>query len=158
MFKVLGHDLQPAPVVDPSSIIAPAADGRLTLKAADAEIHGNSPVYEHDGEKDQIGYWDDPKDYVSWTFKADKAGSYDVAVTYSCQSGAEGSRFTVEVAAQRLAGTSKPTQSWSAYRTDSLGKLSFPKPGTYVLSVKPCATSSWKVIGLKHVKLSPLRQ
>ncbi len=157
VFRVLGRDLKPAPVIDPSSAIVPARDGRLTFKAADAEIHGGSPQYEHDGEKDQIGYWDDPKDYVSWTFKAAKAGSYDVAVTYSCSPGAEGSRFTVEVADQRLAGTSKPTRSWSTYRTESLGKLSFPKPGTYVLAVKPCAESSWKVIGLKRVALCPVR-
>jgi alpha-L-fucosidase len=158
VFKVLGQDLRPVPVVDASSIIAPAADGRLTLKAADAEIHGTSPLYEQGGGKDQIGTWDDPNDYVSWRFKADKAGPYDVAVTYSCQPGAEGSRFTVDVADQQLVGTSKPTQSWSTYRADSLGKVSFPKPGTYVLAVKPCAESSWKVIGLKRVSLSPARQ
>ena len=157
-FKVLGQDLKPAPVVDASSALGPATDGRLTLKAAEAEIHGNSPQYEQGGEKDQIGYWDDPKDYVSWTFKTDKAGPYNVAITYSCQSGAEGSRFTVEVADQRLTGTSQPTQSWSTYRTESLGRISLQKPGTYVLAVKPCATSSWKVIGLKHVNLCPLRQ
>jgi alpha-L-fucosidase len=157
-FKVLGQHLQPVPIVDAAAIIKPAKNGRFVLKAADAEIHGSSPQYEHDGEKDQIGYWDDPRDHVSWTFKTDKAGSYDVAITYSCQPGAEGSRFTVEAADQKLAAASKPTQSWSTYRTDSLGKLSFSKPGTYVLAVKPCVAPHWNVIGLKRVDLCPARQ
>ena len=99
------------------------------LTAAEAEIHGNSPQYEQGGEKDQIGFWADPQDYVSWTVKADKAGEYDVAVTYSCQPGAEGSRFTVEVADQKLSGTSRPTQSWSTYRPNRSARSRSQRPG-----------------------------
>jgi alpha-L-fucosidase len=156
VFKIAGDNLKPAPVVEETPAIAPAADGRFTLQAADAEIHGSSPRYEQDGDKDQIGFWADPQDYVSWTLKVDKPGAYDVAVTYSCQPGAEGSRFTVEVADQKLAGTSKPTQSWSTYRTESLGKIVLAKPGTYPLAVKPSAEPAWRVIGLKNVVGSPL--
>ena len=52
----------------------PGGDGRIVLPANEAEIHGNTPQYEHDGEKDQIGFWADPNDYVSWDIKVAKAG------------------------------------------------------------------------------------
>ena len=152
--KISGVDLKPAPL-PPALPIGPAADGKLTLPASEAEIHGASPRYESGGGKDQIGFWANPQDFVSWNIQIVKAGAYDVAVTYSCQPGSEGSRFTVEVNGQKLLGTSQPTQSWSTYRTESLGKLSFEKPGTLVLAVKPAAEPAWKVIGLKSITLAP---
>ncbi|MGA2035010.1 MAG: alpha-L-fucosidase [Thermoguttaceae bacterium] len=93
--KVIGDHLQPAPLSARETAIQPGRDGKIVLPASEAEIHGNTPQYEQSGEKDQIGFWADPNDFVSWNCKIDKAGAYDVAVTYSCQPGAEGSRFTV---------------------------------------------------------------
>jgi alpha-L-fucosidase len=152
--KILGGNLEPVPLPKSETAIQPGRDGRIVLPANEAEIHGNTPQYEQGGEKDQIGFWADRNDYVSWNFTVAKAGSYDIAVTYSCQPGAEGSRFTVEVAGQKLVATSKPTQSWATYRTESLGKIVLAKPGLYVLSVKPSAETVWKVIGLKSVTLA----
>ncbi len=154
VLKLVGGDLKPAPL-PPAPPIGPAADGKLSLPAAEAEIHGTSPQYESGGEKDQIGFWANPQDFVSWNIRSATAGAYGVAITYSCQPGVEGSQFTVEVGDQKLLGTSKPTQSWSTYRTDPLGKLSFEKPGTSVLADKPAAEPAWKVIGLKNVTLAP---
>jgi alpha-L-fucosidase len=151
--KILGGTLEPVPLPKSETAIQPGRDGKIVLPAREAEISGNTPQYEQGGEKDQIGYWADPHDYVSWNFKAAKAGTYDVAITYSCQPGAEGSRFTVEAADQKLLGTSKPTQSWSTYRTESLGTITLAKPGVYTLAVKPDTGATWKVIGLKSVTL-----
>jgi len=153
--KILGDNLEPVPLPKSETAIRPGHDGRIVLPASEAEIHGNTPQYEQGGEKDQIGFWADRNDYVSWNFKVAEAGSYGVTVTYSCQPGAEGSRFTVEAAGQKLVATSKPTQSWSTYRTESLGKIRLARPGIYALSVKPGAETTWKVIGLKSVALVP---
>jgi len=151
-FKISAGDLQPVPVVFDNSI-APDAAGRSALAAADAEIHGTTPQYEHGGGKDQIGCWADAKDFVSWNFKVTKPGTYSVAVTYSCA--APGSAFCVEVGNQKLAGRSASTGSWATYRTDQLGQLTFDRPGTYTLAVKPQPDTKWKVIGLKSVILTP---
>ena len=136
VLKILGDNLQPASVPGSETAILPG-DGKIVFSASDAEIHGDTPQYEHDGQKDQIGCWADAADFVSWNLKVAKAGVYDVAVTYSCQPGAEGSRFTIEVGDQKLVGTSKPTQSWSTYRSEPLGKISLAKAGVYLLAVKP---------------------
>ena len=156
VLKIQGRDLQPAPLPPPPGI-GPEVGGKFILRASDANIHGDTPQYEKGGDKDQIGHWADPQDYVSWDLQVTPAGSYDVTITYSCQPGAEGSRFTVEVAGQKLTADSKPTQSWSTYRTESLGKITFEKPGSYALAVKPSADPKWRVIGLKDITLSPVR-
>ncbi len=151
-FKITAGDLLPVPVVYDNSI-TPDAAGRITLPADAAEIHGTTPKYEHGGGKDQIGCWADAKDYVSWNFKVTKPGTFAVAVTYSCA--APGSAFAVEVGAQKLAGKSASTGSWATYRTDNLGTLTFDKPGSYTLAVKPKSPPKWNSIGLKAVTLKP---
>jgi len=154
--KVIGDNLEPAPLPKSETAIQPGRDGKIVLPASEAEISGNTPQYEKDGEKDQIGFWADPHDFISWNVKAAKPGDYDVAVTYSCAPGAEGSRFSVVVADQKLVGTSQPTQSWSTYRTESLGRVTLARPGIHTLAVKP-DIERWKVIGLKSVILTPVK-
>ena len=152
--KISAGDLKPVPVVYESSI-SPGSDGRIVLPAAEAEIHGNTPKYDHGGGKDQIGSWAEAEDFVSWHLKVTKPGTFSVDVTYSCATYAPGSAFTVEVGGQTLTGKSASTGSWATYRTDKLGTLKLDKPGNYTLAVKPKAEPKWKVIGLKSVTLTP---
>ena len=77
--KVCGGDLKPAPL-PPAPPIGPATDGKLSLPAAEAEIHGTSPQYESGGEQDQIGFWANPQDFVSWNIRIAKVGAYDVGL------------------------------------------------------------------------------
>jgi alpha-L-fucosidase len=154
--RIIGTGLKPAPVPVAANVIMPQADGRILCRATDATIHGNSPQYEEGGGKDQIGYWGDPHDFVSWEIKLTKPGTFAVSVTYSCNPGAEGSEFLVEVSGQNLIGSSKPTGSWAEHITESLGQVTLDQPGTITLSVKPKTDKApWKVIGLKSIMLTP---
>ena len=155
-FRIDGAGLQPAPVVADVSIEVDAG-GRFVLRAGEATIHGDSPRYEEGGGKDQIGYWGDPKDFVSWDLRVAASGSFAVEITYSCAAGAAGSEFVVEAGGQALTGKSVSTGSWADYRTDKLGTLTFDKPGTVTLAVRPKAEPKWKVIGLKSVTIEPAR-
>ena len=155
VLKIAGQDLKPAPTAGETTVVLPQPDGRLLLRAVDATIHGDSPQYESGGGKDNIGYWGNARDYVSWEMKLAAPGSYDVEVAYSCQNGAEGSEYAVSVAEQALIGKSKPTGSWASFTTEKLGTLKFDQAGTYTLSVKPKTPPDWKVIGLKSVTLVP---
>jgi len=153
VFKISAGDLNPVPVVYDGSI-APDADGRYVLTAAEATIHGDTPRYEHTETKDQIGCWAKAEDFVSWNIKLAKPGTFAVEVTYSCD--APGSAFAVEASGQTLAGKSESTGSWETYSTDNLGTIKLDQPGTITLAVKPKAEPKWKVIGLKAVVLHPV--
>ena len=152
--KIAGADLKPAPVVQESAITQ-QADGRIVLRAADAEIHGHTPQYETGGGKDNIGFWGDPQDYVSWDFKVVRPGTFRVDIAYSCQNGAEGSEFTIEAGGGKLVGKSKATGTWATFATETLGTLKLDKAGLSALVVKPKSEPKWKVIGLKSITLSP---
>ena len=133
----------------------PGPDGRIVLVAAEASIHGASPQYESGGGKDNIGFWGDPKDYVSWDVEFPAAGEYEVEMAYSCAAGCEGSRFEVSAGGSPLVGTSKSTGAWNAFTKERLGVLRIDAAGRRTVSVKPLAEPKWKVIGLRSVTLVP---
>ena len=154
--SVVVLEIEGPPQVDLS--IWPQADGKIVLRAAEATIHGVSPRYESGGGKDNIGYWQDPNDYVAWEFKSRKPGVYRVEIVYSCQAGAEGSEFIVGLGNQLLSGKSKSTGDWSKFTTEELGTLKIGEDGIYMLTVKPKAEPKWKVIGLQAVMLTPVKK
>ncbi len=153
-FRILGDRLQPAPIV--AAAIRPQADGRIVLRANDATIHGASPRYEVGGGKDNIGYWGDPNDFVSWKLQVPRPGNYTVEVVYSCDAGVAGSEFTVELAGQQVRGRSRSTGSWAVFTKENLGALKLDQPGRCTLAVRPRPEPPWKVIGLQSVTLAPL--
>ncbi len=146
-------NLEPV-VVRESSVIAPTENGVITLPADLAIIHGNTPQYEYGGGKDDIGYWSDPNDYVSWKFEVKAVGVYSLNISYSCEPDATGSLFNVETAGQSFIGKSFSTGSWSAFKSEYLRDITFEKPGVYELSVKPVTPPQWRVIGLHSVTLT----
>jgi alpha-L-fucosidase len=153
--SVVVVELDGAPVIDATA--RQANDGTISLRAVEAMIHGATPRYETGSGKDNIGFWGDPKDYVSWDIKVTAPGTFGVRVVYSCEKGCEGSRYDIEVAGQKLAATSKATGSWATFAPNDLGTLTIDKAGAYTLSVKPRADPQWKVIGLRSIVLTPVR-
>ena len=152
VLKIAGHDLKPAPLPVPPPIQA-GPDGRIVLPAIKADLHGASPAY--DDIKDNIGWWGNSDDFVSWAFQVTRPGRYAVEIAYSCADGQEGSEFVVGVGDQALAGRSTPTGSWATHQTVRLGTVLLDKAGLTTLTVKPKAPPAWKVIGLRSVTLIP---
>ena len=135
-----------------------AKDGSITFQAADAKVHGTSARYESGGGKDNIGYWTNPNDYVTWAFEVTTPGTFNVEVTFACPQGVAGSEYTLSVAEQELAGTVTNTGSWTNFVTEKLGILKLTKPGTYTLSVKPKTMPRSAVMNLKSVMLVPIKK
>jgi alpha-L-fucosidase len=132
-----------------------AKDGSVTLRAADAIVHGHTARYESGGGKDNIGYWTDPADYVTWGFRVNVPGTFDVKITYACDNGVGGSEYTVAIAEQEFGGTVRGTGNWAAFVTQKLGTVKIGKTGTYTLSVKPKTMPHSAVMNLKSVTLMP---
>jgi len=135
-----------------------AKDGAITFQAEDARVHGTSARYESGGGKDNIGYWSNPSDYVTWPFEVTKPGTFNVEVTFACTQGAAGSEYTISVAEQELAGKVTDTGSWTNFATEKLGTLKITKAGTYTLSLKPKTMPGSAVMNLKSVMLVPIKK
>jgi alpha-L-fucosidase len=140
-------------VVNPS--LAQAADGSITLPAAEAVVHGQTARYESGHGKDNIGFWTNPKDQVSWEFAVKKPGKFQVLVTYACEPGAGGSTFSIVVGDQKLSGKVEETGSWTQFVEKRLGELRLPGAGRFTLTVTPETMPRGAVMNLKAVTLRP---
>jgi alpha-L-fucosidase len=143
-----------APSVLPFAV-APEADGSLSLRAADATIHGETAKYERGEKKNNIGMWTDSSDWVDWMVKTVKLGKYEVRVVYGCPENSAGSTYTVSVDGQETHGVVAPTASWDDYKTETIGTVSIDTPGRHSVSVKPTQKPSLAVMNLREVILLP---
>jgi len=135
----------------------PAADGSITLAAAEATVHGDAAHYESGGGKDNIGFWTKQDDWVSWDFEATGAGKYEVEVTFACEEAAAGSQYTVAVGQSKISGKVEPTGAWNKFVTRKLGIVEIAQAGRQTLSVKADDMPHGAVMNLKAVKLIPAK-
>ncbi|GMV35954.1 MAG: hypothetical protein AMXMBFR61_04620 [Fimbriimonadales bacterium] len=143
------------PVVVEAVPILQRPSGVVTLRAAEAEILGDTARYEKGDGKDNIGFWTSEKDSVRWAFELRRPGRYTVDVLYACEDGSAGSEFEVRVGTAAVRGRVAGTGGWAAFRTLTLGELELRTPGTLTLEVRPLSKPGAAVLNLQLVRLSP---
>jgi len=145
----------PPQVTDTTLVIRPAPDGTLSLLAADAEIHGQTAQYEQGGGKNNIGYWINREDYVTWTCAFPKGGNFDLRITYACPPESQGSEISVGTDPQHAAtGVVRSTGSWTDFQEVSLGQLSV-SAGRQTVTVRALSMPRGAVMNLQKVVLTP---
>jgi len=151
--SVIALEFAKMPEVDET--IYPKADGRVYLPAVFADIHGRRARYESGGGLDNIGYWTDKRDWVSWDFVTRKPGKYDLELTYACTDGNAGSEYVVAVGKNKLAGKVDSTGGWKKFKTIKLGTVELAA-GRHTLSVKPKTMPHGAVMNLRRIVLRPV--
>jgi hypothetical protein len=140
----------PAPEGQP---IVQAGDLSITLHARDATVHGVTLRYEFRPDKNTLGYWSNPGDWVSWDFDLKKPGKFIVFV----MQGSPGSKdIQIAVADQTLNWTTKNTGSFHTFTFLQVGTLTFDTPGVKTLTLKPAKTATGFVMDLRQVILLPV--
>ena len=139
------------PEVD-ETVLKQAADGSIALPAADADLYGGVQ-YESGNGKDNVGFWTDPGDYVSWTFKVNQPGKYEVTAVTAAQGTGN---YQVAIGNQKISGTAPNTGDYTAFQSTRLaGALEISAPGIVTLIVKP-VVENWSPVNLKSITLTPL--
>jgi hypothetical protein len=128
-----------------------SATGSLTLTAKAAQRHGPKIRVETRGKESNIGYWQSARAWVSWKFRCDLPGTYQLTGKLSANT--HTADFRVEVAGQKLNGKAPKTGNWHRYRTVRIGSVKISKPGEYLLKVQPRNAKHWKGMNLVHLHL-----
>ena len=128
-----------------------AADGTMTMPAR-AETHGNGVQVEEKGGRPNLGFWTNAQDWVSWRFKLDKGGRFDVMATFATT--ASSSKFDVAVGEQKFTAQVEKTGSYETFKTVKLGEVRLEK-GMHELTIKP-VRDQWQAINLRSVTLKPI--
>ncbi|MCE9545838.1 MAG: hypothetical protein K8T25_10020 [Planctomycetia bacterium] len=130
-------------------------DGRITLTALDAKVHGLRAKLETHPGNHRIGFWSDPNEFVTWNYTATRPGRYEVYLTYSTAS-EDGTQVRVEIGDQKLDATLKKTEGgWYGYTWLNLGKVSIAKEGPLTVTVRCIKKVGDAVMNLKAITLLP---
>jgi hypothetical protein len=150
------------PLVVTSLVFTPAPEGKpivqsgdlsITLHARDATVHGVRLRYEFRPDKNTLGYWSNPRDWVSWDFEVKKPGKFIVFV----MQGSPGSKdIQIAVDDQMINWTTKNTGSFHTFTFLEVGTLTFDTPGIKTLILKPAKTVTGFVMDLRQVILLPV--
>lgn len=141
---------------EPRVVIPPlrqSANGEIELRAIDAAVEGHTARYED--HRDAIGFWNDIKDKVAWSFEVTKPGLFKVFAEVASLEGTAGSTISIEVGSQSVRGTIPKTKSWDDFVTLELGTIEILAKGTMKLTVSPIEMPKWAVCNLRSVRLVP---
>jgi alpha-L-fucosidase len=133
--------------------ISQESDGAVRLMASEADLHGGLQ-YEVGGGKDNIGFWTNPEDTASWTFKIDRPGKFKLTADIAAEASG---KFEVLMGEQKFAGTAPATGDYTKFKRTNLdGELDVASPGTVTLTVKP-VVDGWQPMNLRSLTLEPAK-
>jgi hypothetical protein len=130
-------------------------DGRIVLLASNAVVHGATIRYEPQPHKNTIGFWTKAEDWVSWEFKVNTPGKFDVTLTQSCGKGSGGSKVAFSLAGQTIEDVVPETGSFTSWTNRSIGSFNLSTAGIYTVMVKPLRKPGLAVMDLRALEFTP---
>ncbi len=131
---------------------AAGTNALIHLEARDAKVQAKKLKYEDPPQKDTLGFWVDPTDTASWTFRAAQAGKYRVSVLQGCGKGSGGSTVALEVGATKAEFTVEETGHFQRFIPREVGVLELAA-GDNTLTIRPLKKKGAAVMDLRRVTL-----
>ena len=125
------------------------ANGTLVLKPSEAELHGQI-TSEASGLNENLGFWTNPKDWASWTFKAVKPGNYTLTTDVAS---VDGGSFTVSIGGQTFELHAPKTGSYTKYAPVTIGTIQISQAGQFTLSLHAVA-KDWHPINVRSIRFA----
>ncbi len=148
------HAQMPTP--NPSYSPNPQAkDGKITLPARTAEVHGIMLRFEPLPHKNTLGFWVNADDWASWEFVVTQPGTFDVEALVGCGQGSGGSAVEFRVEGQVLKLTVPVTGGFQKFAPQKLGQVAIDHAGRIRLEVHATSKPGAAVMDLRQVVLVP---
>jgi hypothetical protein len=128
------------------------------LLASEASVHGFEARYERSIVHDNIGYWTNPGDYVTWNFSVARDMVCRVEIRYACGNESAGSTYTVGIEGDLVAGTVAATGGWTIFSSwQTIGTMNI-SAGRHVLFVRVVVMPASAVMNLAGIRLVPIHE
>jgi hypothetical protein len=124
------------------------------LSARTATVDGTTAKLESDPGNQRIGFWTNPADTVSWTWKPTRWGVYDARLTYSTAA-SSGSEIEIAVGDTPLKCRLESTGDWYRYASLPLGRVVIPTTAEFTIRVRCTKLVGDAVMNLKAITLTP---
>jgi arylsulfatase A-like enzyme len=132
-----------------------SADGRITLPARTADVHGTMLRYEPSPHKNTLGFWTRLDDWASWDFEVTKPDKFRVVALVGCGNGSGGSEVDFSIGARTLPLVVEETGGFQQFVERDLGIITLDHSGRFTLSVRPRTKPKAAVMDLRQIVLQP---
>jgi putative heme-binding domain-containing protein len=127
-------------------------EGQFRLLASNGEIYGDSLTLE--SQHNNLGFWNSSNDRVTWTVDVPKNEKYDVWLVWSCDDGAAGNSFRLQIEESKVIGKVPGTGTWDNYKHEKFGQLEL-SPGKHKISLRPEGEIKNYLLDLREIRLVP---
>jgi hypothetical protein len=134
------------------ALVNAESNGALRLLATQAEIYGDSLVFEE--QYRNLGFWQSENDRAVWSVEVPADGVYDVWLDWAVLGRGAPNRFRLEGGGAWLEGVIPFTGSWDNYRQAGFGRVQLAA-GTQRLLVRGVPPLNGAIIDLREVRLLP---
>jgi putative membrane-bound dehydrogenase-like protein len=132
-------------------MMQPSVDGTIHLTARNAEIYGDTLVFEPNYSN--LGYWESENDRAVWIARLPKDGSYEVFLNYALPDNQSNHRLRIE-ANSVLIAPMPATGSWEKYELKKVGKLEL-KEGDQTITLRGERPFTGPLVDVKEIVLAP---
>jgi len=129
------------------------ADGAIALPACEATLHGSGLKYESGPERDNIGYWLDPREWASWDFMVTAPGVFKVSMQVAA---VQKSALTIILGDREIKVPVPATGDYGRFTAVPVGTLGIGAAGKTTLAVKP-VVEGWQPVNLKSIDFTPAK-
>lgn len=132
----------------------PEADGSIVLRPEVADLHvarGGHSMGTEGGEKQNLGFWTDPKASASWQVMVKRPGTY----TMEAEVATTGNTVVcLSTGQQKVKTAIENTGGYGNYRKINLGSIDLKQPGATVITLS-AGTQDWQPVNVRAVTLRP---
>jgi hypothetical protein len=132
-------------MLETSDKTAQFSGGRIVFSAFDMQAKGLG---------EQVRFWSQPEDSLSWEFKPTRWGMYDVELAYAAADGA-GTELQFNVAGRLFTIVRPPTGSWDRYVTLPVGRFYLKQEKPFALHVSCKKMTGKAVMNFQAITLRP---
>jgi len=132
----------------------PAEPAVIEVHARNATIHGTKARYENQQDRDNIGFWGEVEEWVSWDITIERPGTYSVMVTYAHDKSGPLGEFKLSVGDATLRHRVEGTGGWSTFVTRDTGTLEIREAGSTTIAIKPLSIKGAGLMNLQAVRLT----
>lgn len=158
LLPILEVELDSAAVVGGTTppVVAPSADGTISLHSRFAIVHGEMLRFEPQPHKNTIGYWVKEADWAEWTCIAPASRKYHVELRYGCGDGQGGSDLELTIGDAVLPFRVQSTGGFQAWREVQLGTVELTTGKTIRVTAKPKKKAKTAVMDIQQITLRPI--
>ncbi len=126
--------------------------GVLHLRASNAEIRGDSLVYEP--AFGNLGYWQSENDVAAWTLQVSRGGEFEVWLDWARPGSGSTAPLEMSAAGVPVLLEVPPTGSWEEYRQQKVGQVNLAM-GLQRISLRAVPPLAGAVLDLREIRLVP---